>query len=99
MWREKYIGLIGIGAMYSWACAIMLWVDWVKSDHFGSKVIGAIGSALVSASMIAVFLYIGRKEEQRSALEQQLEFYKQRADHWESQAQSAIAVLEKERLR
>jgi hypothetical protein len=53
--RKKYSGLIGIGMLYTWGCAILYWV--------GSP-IGFIGAGLVSISGIAVFFYVSSLEEE-----------------------------------
>lgn len=76
MWWKKYTGLIGIGAMYAWACAIVLWVDWIKSDSLGAKAIGLLGAALVSLSMAAILIYASRQAARNAELERQITEYR-----------------------
>lgn len=56
--RKKYSGVIGLGLMYVWCCAIFFWAE---SDH---KFIAFIGGLLVSANMTAVFFYISSLEDE-----------------------------------
>lgn len=53
--RKKYGGLIGLGLMYMWGCAILYWVD---------SAISLLGAGLVSISGIAVFFYINSLESE-----------------------------------
>ncbi len=67
---KRYAGLIGLGVLFMWASAIVAWSGLWMSDDTIAKLLGFLGSCLVSASGIAVFLYTSSLEERVNNLTQ-----------------------------
>lgn|SRR4030065_415894 len=88
--RKSYAGLIGLGFMYMWCCAVLYWV--------GSAV-WFIGAGLVSVSGIAVFFYVNSLEEELKNIEQRNDKNSGESLRWKSQAQAALIMLEKNNVK
>lgn len=86
--RKKYAGIIGIGFLYMWGCAVFYWID---SSH---KFIGFVGAALVSVSGIAISFYTSSIEEELKISMQRSEENSAEAEFWKSQAQVVMTKLE-----
>jgi len=94
---KKYAGLIGLGLMFMWGCAILYWVEWTNSYSTFENVIGTVGGMLVSASGLGIFLYTNDIESKLKEQEKQNAFNREQAEYWQDQAQTVIEVLERER--
>lgn len=94
---KRYAGLIGLGLMYLWGCAIIVWVDWTQSEVLFVKVVGIGGFALAFLSGIAIIFYVTGLESQLEKEKENNKLYKAQAKAWREQAQLATSQLEKER--
>jgi len=82
-----YASLVGLGFMYVWVCAMVVWIELTKnSTSYLVDTFGFLGGALVSLSCLAVVFYINHVEERLRSSEERVEFYKREAAIWESQA-------------
>lgn len=68
----KSAGLIGLGLLFVWGCALLFWVDLANEYATWKKVVGTMGAALVSLSCLALALYTSRQEQRAAELERQL---------------------------
>lgn len=92
--RKRYAGIIGIGFLYIWACAALIWVDlWNSGKTFG-EIAGFFGIALVCLSGIAIVFYTSALEQESKDLSKRLEIYEASASYWESQANKAFDEIE-----
>lgn len=91
---KRYSGLVGLGVMIMWGSALLAWVDLWKSGHTTVKIAGLLGSCLVSASGIAIFLYTSSLEEEVNRLKQRSDSNEAEARMWKTQAQEAMARIE-----
>ena len=69
---SKSAGLIGLGFMFVWGCALLFWIDLANEYATWKKVVGTAGAALVSLSCLALALYTSRQERRAAELERQL---------------------------
>ena len=60
---DKYAGWVGLGLLYMWGFATIPWANFSSSYQLWVKVISFLGAVLVSASGLAVLLYVGHLEE------------------------------------
>lgn len=91
---KRYAGLIGLGLMYLWGCAIIVWVDWTQSEVLFVKVVGIGGLALASLSGIAVFFYVNGLESQLKKEKENNKLYKEQVKVWREQAELASSQIE-----
>lgn len=69
---SKSAGLIGLGLVFVWGCALLFWIDLASEYATWKKVMGTAGAALVSLSCLALALYSSRQEKRAAELERQL---------------------------
>lgn len=69
---SKWAGLIGLGLMFVWGCALLFWIDFADGYATWKKAVGFVGAGLVSLSCLALFMYTSRQEQRAAELEQQL---------------------------
>jgi hypothetical protein len=72
---ERYAGLVGLGLMYLWMCALFFWLDLAESVDIFKKVIGYGGMALTSVCGIAAFFYTSDLESELKNLKGRNSFY------------------------
>jgi hypothetical protein len=85
---KKYGGIIGIGLMYVWAMALFKAIDIAGQNEWTLQyAFGMLMALLVSASCLAVFLYISNLERESNELakrvknlDESLDFYVKRGD-------------------
>lgn len=86
--RKRYGGIIGIGLLYMWACALLVWADMWTS------VFGFLGMILVNIAGIAIAFYTTSLEQDVKDLSKRLEICETGASYWESQANLAFDKIE-----
>lgn len=91
---KRYAGLVGLGIMFMWGSGLLAWVDLWKSSPIAAKIAGLLGSCLISASGIAIFLYTSSLEEEANRLKQRSDSNEAEARMWKTQAQEAMARIE-----
>ena len=92
---KHYAGLIGLGLLFMWGAALVSWIRLSQSPNGALMLIGFLGAATVSASGIAIVLYIADLESKVRKLTESNNFNESQAETWKEQAQRAIAMLDK----
>lgn len=85
--QKKYGPLVGLGLMFIWGSAALFFVGIPN---------GAIawgGIALTGVCAVAVFLYVGRIENELHRLFKSEAMYRADAEQWKEQAQTAIEMV------
>lgn len=77
--KDRKIGLIGLGVMFMWCCALLPWIDLWNSSATLKQALGFFGAALVSLSGLAVLLYASHLEKRVGVLEGRLHAEKESA--------------------
>lgn len=70
--NNNYTGLIGLGLLYMWGCAIITWMDLWNSTNTFSNVLAFFGVAAVSISGIAVGFYTSALEKEIKELKEKI---------------------------
>lgn len=65
-------GLLGLGLLFVWGCALLFWVDLANQHATWKAVAGTAGAALVSLACVALLMYTGRQARRMAELERQL---------------------------
>lgn len=95
---QKHLGTIaGVGLMFIWGSACLPWVELTQSGSLTMKLVGMIGTALVSISGIAIAFYGNDTEQKLRRVGERNALNEVDAAFWREQARLAIELLEKER--
>lgn len=71
--RSKTIpGLIGLGHLFVWGCAVLFWIDLTSEFAAWKQVAGYVGAGLASLAGLAMAVYASTQEQRAASLEVQL---------------------------
>lgn len=68
--NNNYAGLIGLGLLYMWGCALITWMDLWNSTNTFSNILSFFGMAAVSISGLAVVFYTSALEKEIKELKE-----------------------------